>query len=1111
MSGKAPDVEPRKMEDYFAAVQKKAPFYVPEWRMEDKDASFALWKVFAHLIAGVARRLNRVPDKNLLAFLEKIGVSLLPPQPARAPLTFVLSGGAAESVPVPERTQAAAGDVVFETEQAITATPARLAVVYGVDNLSDVIVAPPPGFLTSDEPTAFATTLACAAGAGDQGLFLTDTGGLSAGDLLVLGGREWVLVAGLDGTIATLDDKLSFSHAAGTAVEKALEFELFRGRNEQEHIFYFGHHDLFNLKKGTGRGHVLIKLGLTGTNAWLDADLNNLKNITWEYWGEEGETGADQWLPFKVYRVKRSADSPLTAEVWLWKKCGRQTKERDVAGIRGRWLRASAAPKEIGVPPLVRITAAVNNLNGPDMAFNNDVPVNLKASFYPFGKTPRQNDVFYLASQECFSKKGEPLNIEFELTADNDPRPEDLLLSWEYWNGQGWQAVKGLSGHLKDGKKVKYQFQGDGGVSFTCPVDFAPVEVNGQKNYWLRVRILNGGYGLESVIEFEKKIYRSLTEVRPPLVKAVKMKLKASYRRELDSAISYNELAYRPLTAASKGEGGPFQLFFPPADTHPALYLGFDRALGKGPVSVFFAVYEVVCEAAQVPRLVWEYFRDNGVQGEWTRLDVVDSTQGMTRSGTVEFVPPAGMIAQNKFGRDLYYLRAVDVNNKLRPAPRRSISGDSRSVRGWSLYGKTTAYGALQPEGIRQYIVWEKQADFEAPRLKGIYPNTTWVKQVETVKDEIIGSSTGLAGQSFTLLRSPVLEEEVSVKEAGSIVTLEQPVLNGSLSGVSAGIVESMDGKSKESWVRWQAVDDYSGSGPGSRHYVVDRTTGAILFGDGQRGMIPPAGQNNLKITYRTGGGSRGNVDKGAINSLRTALAFVDKVKNPQPAGGGSAAESYTRVLERGPALLKHRDRAVTPEDFEQLAKEASQGVARARCLPNFNPGAEIVPGWVTVLVVPAGAGAKPELNPLMKKQVEDYLKDRMPCTVLAGGRLQVRGPVYVELTVRAKIITRSMAEVSALENLAFERVNGYLHPLTGGSAGKGWQFGEAPCAGDFFKLLEELDGADYVDSLSLLVKTGTAPEVEVDTAKTAVLDIPSYALVCSSGRHDLKIEFKER
>ena len=51
--------------------------------------------------------------------------------------------------------------------------------------------------------------------------------------------------------------------------------------------------------------------------------------------------------------------------------------------------------------------------------------------------------------------------------------------------------------------------------------------------------------------------------------------------------------------------------------------------------------------------------------------------------------------------------------------------------------------------------------------------------------------------------------------------------------------------------MKWAEVVDFYGSLKSDRHYVRDRLTGEIRFGDGQRGMIPPLGLNNIRLSYR--------------------------------------------------------------------------------------------------------------------------------------------------------------------------------------------------------------------------------------------------------------------
>jgi hypothetical protein len=57
----------------------------------------------------------------------------------------------------------------------------------------------------------------------------------------------------------------------------------------------------------------------------------------------------------------------------------------------------------------------------------------------------------------------------------------------------------------------------------------------------------------------------------------------------------------------------------------------------------------------------------------------------------------------------------------------------------------------------------------------------------------------------------------------------------------------------------WNEVDTFEKHAPDDPVYVLDRTTGAVFFGDGKHGRKPPVG-SRIAATYRTGGGSAGNI-----------------------------------------------------------------------------------------------------------------------------------------------------------------------------------------------------------------------------------------------------------
>ena len=104
---------------------------------------------------------------------------------------------------------------------------------------------------------------------------------------------------------------------------------------------------------------------------------------------------------------------------------------------------------------------------------------------------------------------------------------------------------------------------------------------------------------------------------------------------------------------------------------------------------------------------------------------------------------------------------------------------------------------------------------------------------------------------------------------------------------------------------------------------------------------------------YRTGGELKGNVGKNSVTVLKSSIPYVAEVKNAAPAIGGEDAETLEMLMVRGPQMLRARSRAVTTEDYEYLAKEATPEVARARCIPPTPEEVASGKGVIKVLLVP--------------------------------------------------------------------------------------------------------------------------------------------------------------
>jgi predicted phage baseplate assembly protein len=114
------------------AVKQQIHIYCPEWTDHNvSDPGVTLIELFASMCEMLIYRVNQVPDRMYVKFLELIGVQLLPTRAAVAPVTFYLAKAQEEPIPVPANTQVAtirtetAPAIVFSTETDLTIHPAR--------------------------------------------------------------------------------------------------------------------------------------------------------------------------------------------------------------------------------------------------------------------------------------------------------------------------------------------------------------------------------------------------------------------------------------------------------------------------------------------------------------------------------------------------------------------------------------------------------------------------------------------------------------------------------------------------------------------------------------------------------------------------------------------------------------------------------------------------------------------------------------------------------------------------------------------------------------------------------------------------------------------------
>jgi predicted phage baseplate assembly protein len=128
-----PNLDDRRFQDLVDEAKRLVQQRAPEWTDHNvSDPGVTLIETFAWMTDQLIYRLNRVPERNYIKFLELIGVTLFPPTAAHTDVTFWLTGPQPDVVHIPPATQAATirtesdEAIVFATTEDLPIIPATL-------------------------------------------------------------------------------------------------------------------------------------------------------------------------------------------------------------------------------------------------------------------------------------------------------------------------------------------------------------------------------------------------------------------------------------------------------------------------------------------------------------------------------------------------------------------------------------------------------------------------------------------------------------------------------------------------------------------------------------------------------------------------------------------------------------------------------------------------------------------------------------------------------------------------------------------------------------------------------------------------------------------------
>jgi predicted phage baseplate assembly protein len=647
-----PKLDDRTFNDIVEEAISMIPRYSPEWTNHNpSDPGITLIELAAWMTDLLIYRLNQVPDKNYVAFLNLLGIKLRAPRAARALTRFTMVEGTNKQR-VPRGTQISTPQateehtVTFETARDVVVSSARpdRCFSYFDDSYSENsrYLDPPPG---TNHP---AFEVFAGAQRIERFIYLSDPRLGNAGEASLL--RVY----------------LGTPERGGRDLARLLEWEYWEGTRWK---------DLEPAMIEVDRGEVAF----LGPLRFEPTTVNHLEGL----WmrgrlAEVPATPEDTEIDTIRVRVEVVGEGLLPTQAYA---------NLDNNAFLSLDLGKNLYP--FGKEPKVDciLYLACDELLGTADAYVSIEMLLADTSVIP---RPNPSDQLVLAFEYWDGKRWRHLGR-------SAPRG----------------ALPGSGDELGFHDDTKALSQ-SGTVSFRRPKDMEQLEINGQTKRWIRVRIEKGDYGEQGTytLENEKWVFKDDRQLRPPALRSITLRYREDYR-DVRHALSFNDFQYTDVTEVARTEYTIFQPFQAKPEESPALYLGFVGKPPNDPLGIYFALDEELglgslpSDEAEIAtteldkyetlrrlawesgqRVVWEYWDGR----DWQPLAVDDETQGFTSSGFAFFIAPDDWVISSKFTEERFWLRArLEQGGYVKPPRIRMIV--------------TNAIDAYNHETIREEIL----------------------------------------------------------------------------------------------------------------------------------------------------------------------------------------------------------------------------------------------------------------------------------------------------------------------------------------------------------------------------------------------------------------------
>jgi hypothetical protein len=192
--------------------------------------------------------------------------------------------------------------------------------------------------------------------------------------------------------------------------------------------------------------------------------------------------------------------------------------------------------------------------------------------------------------------------------------------------------------------------------------------------------------------------------------------------------------------------------------------------------------------------------------------------------------------------------------------------------------------------------------------------------------------------------------------------------------------------------------------------------------------------------------------------NLVSPIDGVEAVFAADQAAGGAPPENVDRVLRFGVANLRHRERALTAQDIEDLVLESSPDIVQARCF--------LRNGFVQLVAVMRGADPVP--NAAQVRELHRLIVAGAPPSLSAHQALRIGGPVLRRLRVDLRLTVASLDVAGIVARETRKKIVTLFETATGGVDGEGWALGDNPNESDIAVVLADIARLEGIASVTL-------------------------------------------